>query len=113
MTDLNTLSKAELNALLASPLSASALKKTSKEALVAMFDAMPATDARDADIAVSARHGGPVLGRSLPPQWWRVLPSSNQPAVERHPSRALTAIPVDGYPGPVPLRPRANSPPKS
>lgn len=51
MTDLNTLSKAELNALLASPLSASALKKTSKEALVAMFDAMPATDALDADIA--------------------------------------------------------------
>lgn len=50
MTDLNTLTKAELNALLATPLSASALKKTSKDDLVAMFDAMSATDALDADL---------------------------------------------------------------
>ncbi len=58
MTDLNTLSKAELNALLAAPLTASQLKKTSKADLVAMFDAMPATDALDADIA-DARNDDP------------------------------------------------------
>lgn len=51
MTDLNTMTKAAINALLAAPLSASALKKTSHAELVAMFDAMPATDALDADIA--------------------------------------------------------------
>jgi|GEM_PF-1427480 len=49
MTDLNTMTKAELNALLASPVTASQLKKTSHADLVAMFDAMPA-DALDADI---------------------------------------------------------------
>ena len=51
MTDLSTLTKAAINALLAAPLSASALKKTSHADLVAMFDAMPATDALAADIA--------------------------------------------------------------
>lgn len=51
MTDLNTMTKAAINALLAAPLSASALKKTSHADLVAMFDAMPATTALDADIA--------------------------------------------------------------
>ena len=50
MTDLNTLTKTQLNALLATPLSTSALKKTSKDDLIAMFDAMPAVDALDADI---------------------------------------------------------------
>lgn len=50
MTDLNTLTKTKLNALLVTPLSASALKKTSKDDLVAMFDAMPAADALDADL---------------------------------------------------------------
>lgn len=50
MTDLNTLTKAEINALLAAPLSASQLKKTSHAALVAMFDAIPASDALDADL---------------------------------------------------------------
>lgn len=50
MTDLNTMTKAQINALLASPLSASALKKTSHSDLVAMFDAMPASDALDADL---------------------------------------------------------------
>ena len=54
MTDLNNMTKAAINALLAAPLSASALKKTSHADLVAMFDAMPATDALDADI-VDAR----------------------------------------------------------
>lgn len=50
MNDLTNLSKSELNAILASPLSASALKKTSKADLIAMFDAMPMTDALDADL---------------------------------------------------------------
>jgi len=49
-TDLNTMTKAEINALLAAPLSASQLKKTSHAALVAKFDAMPASDALDADL---------------------------------------------------------------
>lgn len=48
MTDLNTMTKEAINALLAAPLNASQLKKTSKDALVAMFDAMPA------DVAPSA-----------------------------------------------------------
>ena len=50
MNDLNTLTKSELNALLVTSLSASALKKASKADLVAMFDAMPAADALDADL---------------------------------------------------------------
>ena len=50
MTDLNTRTKAELNALLATPLNPSALKKKSHADLVAIFDAMPATDALDADL---------------------------------------------------------------
>ena len=50
MTDLNTMTKEAINALLAAPLNASQLKKTSKDALVAMFDAMPAADALDADL---------------------------------------------------------------
>ncbi len=49
MTDLN-MTKAQLNALLVTPLTASALKKTSHADLVAMFDAMHPTDALDADI---------------------------------------------------------------
>jgi len=50
MTDLNTMTKAQINALLASPLNASALKKTSHADLVAMFDAMSASDTLDADL---------------------------------------------------------------
>ncbi|MCB6177534.1 DUF3489 domain-containing protein [Rhodobacter sp. Har01] len=50
MTDLINMTKAQVNALLASPLTASQLKKTSHADLVAMFDAMPATDALDADL---------------------------------------------------------------
>lgn len=50
MTDLINMTKAQINTLLASPLSASALKKTSHADLVAMFDAMPASDALDADL---------------------------------------------------------------
>lgn len=48
--DLNTMTKAELNAMLAAPLTASALKKKSHADLVAMFDAMHPTDALDADL---------------------------------------------------------------
>jgi hypothetical protein len=48
--DLNTMTKAELNAMLAAPLTALALKKKAHADLVAMFDAMPATDALDADL---------------------------------------------------------------
>lgn len=44
MTDLNTLTKDAINALLAAPLTASQLKKKSKADLIAMFDAMPAAD---------------------------------------------------------------------
>lgn len=43
------LTKTELNTLLATPLSPSKLKKTSKDDLIAMFDAMPAADALEAD----------------------------------------------------------------
>lgn len=50
MTDLNTLTKDAINALLAAPLTASQLKKKSKADLIAMFDAMPAADALDADL---------------------------------------------------------------
>jgi len=50
MTDLINMTKAQINALLAAPLSASALKKTAHADLVAMFDAMPASDALDADL---------------------------------------------------------------
>lgn len=50
MTDLNTLTKDAINALLATPLTASQLKKKSKADLIAMFDAMPAADALDADM---------------------------------------------------------------
>ena len=50
MTDLNQMTKTELNALLVTSLSTSALKKTSKDDLVAMFDAMSVTDALDADL---------------------------------------------------------------
>lgn len=49
-TDLNTLTKAAINALLVTPLTVSQLKKTSHAELVAMFDAMSATDALDADL---------------------------------------------------------------
>ena len=49
MTDLNTMTKDALNALLAAPLTASQLKKKSKADLIAMFDAMPAADARAPD----------------------------------------------------------------
>ncbi|PIV78574.1 MAG: hypothetical protein COW54_08635 [Rhodobacteraceae bacterium CG17_big_fil_post_rev_8_21_14_2_50_63_15] len=50
MTDLNALTKSAINALLATPLTASQLKKKSHADLVAMFDAMSATDALDADL---------------------------------------------------------------
>jgi hypothetical protein len=50
MTDLNTMTKDAINALLAAPLTASQLKKVSKAELIAMFDAMPASDALDADL---------------------------------------------------------------
>jgi len=50
MTDLNTMTKAAINALLVNPLTASQLKKTSHADLVAMFDAMLAADALDADL---------------------------------------------------------------
>ena len=50
MTDLNTMTKAAINALLVTPLTASQLKKTSHADLVAMFDAMTAADALDADL---------------------------------------------------------------
>lgn len=48
--DVDTLTKSALNALLAQPLSASKLKKTSKGELVALFDAMPTKDALYADL---------------------------------------------------------------
>ncbi|MBY0352099.1 hypothetical protein [Tabrizicola sp.] len=50
MTDLNTMTKEAINALLAAPLTASQLKKVSKADLIAKFDAMPASDALDADL---------------------------------------------------------------
>ncbi|KIN64918.1 hypothetical protein Z946_3812 [Sulfitobacter noctilucicola] len=50
MTELTNMTKPAINALLATPLSASKLKKTSKDELVALFDAMPATDALNAEI---------------------------------------------------------------
>jgi hypothetical protein len=50
MTDLINMTKAQINALLAAPLSASQLKKKTHADLVAMFDAMPAADALDADL---------------------------------------------------------------
>lgn len=50
MTDLNTMTKAAINALLVNPLTASQLKKTSHADLVAMFDAMTAADALDVDL---------------------------------------------------------------
>jgi hypothetical protein len=48
-TDLSAMTKAAINALLAIPLTASQLKKTSHADLVAMFDVMNAADALDAD----------------------------------------------------------------
>jgi len=50
MTDLINMTKAQINALLSSPLSASAVKRASHADLVAMFDAMSASDALDADL---------------------------------------------------------------
>lgn len=50
MTDLINMTKAQINALLTAPLTASQLKKKSHADLVAMFDAMPATDALDVDL---------------------------------------------------------------
>ncbi|MDF1716163.1 MAG: hypothetical protein P1U75_05760 [Antarcticimicrobium sp.] len=50
MTDLTNMTKPAINALLATPLSASKLKKTPKDDLFALFDAMPAADALDADL---------------------------------------------------------------
>jgi len=50
MTDLINMTKPAQNALLTTPLSASKLKKTAKADLIALFDAMPATDALDADL---------------------------------------------------------------
>ena len=65
MTDLNTMTKSAINALLAAPLSASALKKTSHADLVAKFDAMPATTALDADIADSRADDTPPTEPTL------------------------------------------------
>lgn len=69
MTDLNTMTKEAINALLAAPLNASQLKKTSKDALIAMFDAMPAADALDADLrdarADDTPPAAPTLGQVL------------------------------------------------
>lgn len=48
--NLDTLTKAQLNGLLVTPLTASKLKKLSHADLVAMFDAMSATNALDADL---------------------------------------------------------------
>ena len=50
MTDLINMTKSAINALLATPLTASQLKKKSHADLVAMFDAMSATDALAADL---------------------------------------------------------------
>lgn len=50
MTDMINLTKPAINALLATPLSATKLKKTSKDELVALFDAMPAAAALNADL---------------------------------------------------------------
>lgn len=50
MTDLINMTKSAINALLATPLTASQLKKKSHADLVAMFDDMSATDALDADL---------------------------------------------------------------
>jgi hypothetical protein len=50
MSDLNTLTKSAINALLSTPLTASQLKKKSHANLVALFDAMSATDALAADL---------------------------------------------------------------
>jgi len=65
MTDLNTMTKAQINALLPAPLTASALKKTSHADLVAVFDAMSASDALDADLRdARADDPTPVLDNS-------------------------------------------------
>lgn len=50
MTDLNAMTKEAINVLLAVPLTASQLKKVSKADLIAKFDAMPASDALEADL---------------------------------------------------------------
>ena len=50
MTDLINMTKSAINALLATPLTASQLKKKSHADLVTLFDAMPAADALDADL---------------------------------------------------------------
>jgi hypothetical protein len=50
MTNLINMTKAQINALLASPLTASALKKKTHADLVALFDAMHPTDALGADL---------------------------------------------------------------
>lgn len=68
-TDLNTLTKAELNALLVSPFSPAQLKKKSKDDLVAMLGDMPAADALDADLrdarADDTPPTDPTLGKVL------------------------------------------------
>ena len=65
MTDLNTMTKEAINALLATPLNASQLKKTSKDTLVAMFDAMPAADALDADLRDACADDTPPAASTL------------------------------------------------
>ena len=82
MTDLNTMTKAAINALLAAPLSASALKKTSHADLVAMFDAMPASDALDADIADAPTPEQMLRDES---NHWGVDPDAEEPIVEPTP----------------------------
>lgn len=65
MTDLNTLTKAAINALLAEPLAPAALKKATKADLIARFDAMDAADALAADLRDAredATDPSPTLG---------------------------------------------------
>ena len=59
MTDLNAMTKAAINALLVTPLTASQLKKINHADLVAMFDAMPAVDALEADLRDTRTDGTP------------------------------------------------------
>lgn len=50
MTDLNTLTKAELNALLVSPFTPSQLKKKSKDDLIAMLGDMPVAQQKPSNV---------------------------------------------------------------
>lgn len=89
MTDLANLTKSQINALLATPLTASALKKTSKTDLVAMFDAMPASDALDADIRDAREDDTPPT--DTPPNF-DADPTTDDPTPVRAPAPKLTAM---------------------